>query len=534
MQDIIVGTPLAGRRQSNVQEIIGMFVNTLPIRNFPAPDKTFTGFLQEVREETLRVFENQDIRYEDIAARAAVHRDTSRNPLFDVVFLLENFEFAEIDIPGLQWANYDYEVNTAKFDLTLSARETTASLRFSFEYCTRLFKQETIERFIGYFKRLTHSIIEKPGAEIAALDILPEAEKKKICYDFNNTAVEYPGYPADSMIHRLFIEQAGKTPHRIAAIAVEHRQTTLHPVFVTYAALNEKSDSIARFLQAKGVQAGNFVGISLRRSNLMTAAIFGILKAGAAYIPIDPDYPEERIQYILIDSGARFLFTSCDLSSMCKSEPQRLPEISPQKKVGSESGFLSAGCTNAIAYMIYTSGTTGKPKGVLVEHRSLANLCSWHNRYFQVKESDIASQYAGIGFDAAVWEIFPYLLRGAALHIIGDETRLDIDKLGAYYDRHNITIGFLPTQVCRQFMRRENSSLRVLLTGGDKLQSFYKRRYVLYNNYGPTENTVVTTCFQVEEYEENIPIGKPIDNNRVYILGKDNFYIQPIGAAGEL
>ncbi|NIM12817.1 MAG: AMP-binding protein, partial [Candidatus Aminicenantes bacterium] len=189
-----------------------------------------------------------------------------------------------------------------------------------------------------------------------------------------------------------------------------------------------------------------------------------------------------------------------------------------------------------LCYVIYTSGTTGRPRGVGVNHPSLVNLCFWHNRYYNVKESDNAAKFAGIGFDASVWEIFPYLIKGASLHIISDDIKLDMEKLNDYYEKQNITIGFLPTQYCEQFisMERPNRSLRVLLTGGDRLRVFRKQRYELYNNYGPTENTVVTTACLVEDGSRTIPIGKPIDNNNVYILSKNSLQPQPRGAAGEL
>nr|NIM16117.1 AMP-binding protein [Candidatus Aminicenantes bacterium]NIM82888.1 AMP-binding protein [Candidatus Aminicenantes bacterium]NIN22264.1 AMP-binding protein [Candidatus Aminicenantes bacterium]NIN46032.1 AMP-binding protein [Candidatus Aminicenantes bacterium]NIN88868.1 AMP-binding protein [Candidatus Aminicenantes bacterium] len=192
--------------------------------------------------------------------------------------------------------------------------------------------------------------------------------------------------------------------------------------------------------------------------------------------------------------------------------------------------------SGSLAYIIYTSGTTGKPKGVMIGHRSVVNLCCWHNRVYEVTGRDQATLYASFGFDASVWEMFPYLVKGASLHIIGDDIKLDIRQLADYYKKHQVTISFLPTQFCQQFMveRRDIDSLRALLTGGDKLNGFIETRYRLYNNYGPTENTVVTTSYLVEAYKENIPIGKPTANTCVYIMNKDNMQLQPVGVAGEL
>ncbi|MEM5622378.1 AMP-binding protein, partial [Bacillus thuringiensis] len=189
--------------------------------------------------------------------------------------------------------------------------------------------------------------------------------------------------------------------------------------------------------------------------------------------------------------------------------------------------------SNDMAYIIYTSGSTGKPKGVVVEHQSVINLCFWHQEYFQVTEQDNSTQYAGFGFDASSWEILPYILKGATLHIIPHEIRLDMQRLNAYYEQNEISISFLPTPVCEQFIELENNSLRVLLTGGDQLRKYKKNGYRLFNNYGPTENTVVTTTGEISKVETNIPIGKPIANTKVYILDAQE-HLQPIGVIGEL
>jgi amino acid adenylation domain-containing protein len=195
---------------------------------------------------------------------------------------------------------------------------------------------------------------------------------------------------------------------------------------------------------------------------------------------------------------------------------------------------MSPAPATSLAYIIYTSGTTGKPKGVMMEHRSLVNLCWWHFRDFEITERDRATQYASFGFDASVWEIFPYLVRGASLYIIAEDMKFDIEAVNEYFEKYHITIAFLPTPFYEQFMRIENRSLRTLLTGGDKIRNFKRNNYRLYNNYGPTENTVVTTSFLVESWADNISIGRSIHNNRVYILDRENLQLQPVGVAGEL
>jgi amino acid adenylation domain-containing protein len=441
-----------------------------------------------------------------------------------------NMQGREIDIQGLKLifcSEYGRVEQTAKFDLTLMAYEVEQELLFTFEYRTTLFKRETIERFSRYFKKIVSGILQAPWRKISEIEIIPDDEKRQVLYEFNDTA---SGYPAAKTIHQCFEEQVARTPDHIAVAAFSTAHRT-YRTYMTYTQLNKKSDQLACLLMEKGVQPETIVGIMVERSIEMLIGIFGILKAGAAYLPIEPDSPEERIDYMLTDSGARVLLTNlpegrhlfnCQLLMIGEAQPA--PAISnPQP-------------ATSLAYVIYTSGSTGSPKGVMVAHGSLVNLCSWHNRYFRVTERDRAAQYANFVFDASVWEIFPYLVIGASVHILSTRVKLGMEELNKYYERNCITIAFLPTPVCEQFMVFDNRSLRLLLTGGDKLRTVSMKRgnYRLYNNYGPTENTVVTTSFPVDRGYENIPIGRPINNNCVYILSRDHFQVQPIGVPGEL
>jgi amino acid adenylation domain-containing protein len=519
-EDIIVGTPIAGRRHADLQKVIGMFINTLALRNFPSGEKPFQTFLKEVKEGVLEAFENQDYPFEDLVGQVAINRDVSRNPLFDVMFALQDFTGTGIEIPGLKLKPYEFKTHIAKFDVTLLGYEAGQTLIFTIEYSTRLFNPETIRRFIDYLLNLVRQVCSHPGIRISEIDMLTEEEKHRLVCEFNDTAAPYP---EDRTIHDLFEEQVEKTPDSVAVIGKGHgcMAAWLHGnISISFIELNEKADRLAYLLGEKGVLADDIVGIKATRSIEMIIGILGILKAGGAYLPIDPEYPQERINYMLKDSGAKLLITASNLE---------VPDFSLLPATGSRQPATS------LAYIIYTSGTTGQPKGVAVEHRSLVNLCSWHNRNFGVTSADRAAKYAGFGFDASVWEIFPYLVCGASLYIVEDEIKLDVDRLNEYFERHDITISFLPTQICEQFMGLESagSSLRILLTGGDKLRDFVKRDYCLVNNYGPTENTVVTTSFIVEESYANIPIGKPVSNNQVYILARGN-YLQPMGVPGEL
>ena len=250
-------------------------------------------------------------------------------------------------------------------------------------------------------------------------------------------------------------------------------------------------------------------------------------------MPIDPEYPAERVKFILNDSKVDILLIQghSQVKDDLKQEVINLNNEETYEAEGSNPEVHNR--PEDLAYVIYTSGSTGQPKGVMVEHRSLINLSKWHIDFYKVSRRDRSTKYAGFGFDASVWEVFPYLIVGATIHIIGNELKLDVRKLNEYYEKNRITISFLPTPICEQFIRLDNQSLRALLTGGDKLKHYETKKYHVINNYGPTENTVVATSFLIDKGYHNIPIGKPIDNVRIYILDK-YLNMQPIGVPGEL
>lgn len=416
-----------------------------------------------------------------------------------------------------------------RFDLIIQYHEEKLELR----YAPAFFAQEFILRLAAHLEHVVTAWLHTPRLALGQAELLA-AEERELLAKWNSTAVDYP---SATTVHQLFEEQAARGPQLTAVVCRGER--------LTYRELNERAERVARLLRHKGAEPGRIIGIMASPSLEMLVGVLAILKTGAAYLPIDPAYPADRIAYMLQDSGAL----------LCVTEP-RVPEeglngfageivcAASAAQVGTDawdSEVLQEAASSPrkqaqpedLAYVIYTSGSTGRPKGVMVEHRSLINLCCWHNKQFQVSEQDRAIKYAGFGFDASVWEIFPYLLAGAAIHLVPEELRLDAGELQRYVAEQDITIGFLPTQFCEQFMERELPSLRVLLTGGDKLKTFRKQSYTLYNCYGPTENTVVTTAYPVTELSHNIPIGYPVHNSQLYIVdafGKQ----QPIGIPGEL
>ncbi|HLP48669.1 MAG TPA: condensation domain-containing protein, partial [Candidatus Kapabacteria bacterium] len=410
-EDIVVGSPIAGRRHVDLEKIIGMFVNTLALRNYPSGEKKFSSFLEEVKENILISFENQDYQYEDLIEQVVIGRDTSRNPLFDAVFVLQNMDNVGVNIPGLKLSPYPLEDKTAKFDLSLIVVETREKLLFYFEYSTNLFKKETIDRFIAYFVNILQGVIENNEKKISDLEIITEEEKNQVLFEFNDTESIYP---KDKTIHQLFAEQASKAPDQITIIGpilhdIEMRSTS--PQQITYRQLNEQADKLVGLLMEKGVLSGSIVGMMTGRSIEMIVGILGILKSGGAYLPIDPEYPQERIYYMLADSGAQLLVTNNDKEDekVKKWEGDKifLESIihdSNHLKRRPRSGHSSFSIQPSnLAYIIYTSGTTGKPKGVLVEHKNVVRLLFNDRFQFDFNDQDVWSLFHSYNFDFSVW-----------------------------------------------------------------------------------------------------------------------------------
>lgn len=524
-EDIVVGSPVSGRNHADVERIVGMFVNTLTMRNSPLGDREFEDFLKEVKKNCLDAFANQDYQFEELVNKLKVKRDVSRSPIFDVIFSMQNIPEVILSLERKHFPFKPLEFNISKFELTLEARMKWKELEFEFEYCSDLFKESTIIRMAGHFKKLLESIASNQKSKLYELNMVSPEEKELLIKEVNNTHMEYP---CNRTFHSLFKEQVLKMPNNIA---VRFRDN-----YISYKQLDLASDNLARHLYKIGAGKGSIICIMLKPSIEMVIGMLGILKCGAAFLPIDFKYPSERISYMLEDSKAIVLITTNEFADIGGFKGKVI-KFEDCDNLGEDNytcmDIMDSSTGSSCAYVIYTSGSTGKPKGTLIKHSSLVNLCFWHNKVFKINENDRTTKYAGFGFDASVWEVFPYLLKGAALYIIDEDIKLDVYKLNEFFEDNSITVSFLPTQICEQFTYLENKSLRILLAGGDKLKAFKKQNYKLYNNYGPTENTVVTTFFPVEQEMYNIPIGKPISNTRVYILNKYN-QIQPLGIFGEL
>ncbi|MCP5046012.1 MAG: amino acid adenylation domain-containing protein, partial [bacterium] len=444
-RDIVVGTPVAGRNHADLQDVIGMFVNTLPLRNFPGDHQTVEHFLTGLKERTLTAFENQDYPFETLVERLQVNRDLTRHPLFDVMFEMQNMEKQDIHIPGLTMTPYPSRNNTTQFDLMLSAMETGEQLNIAFRYCTKLFKRETLSRFPPYFKKVLRLAVSGPHREISSIEIIEEEERRRVLHHFNNTRTPYS---KDKTIHRLFREQARRTPDRTAVI--------IRNTFVTYAKLNRQADLLANLLAEKGVQPGMIIAIMMERSIEMMIGLFGILRAGAAYLPIDSNYPGERVDFMLKDSGTGVILIHNDVlrfytpPAAAGGVPLSGGELAEVRLIDL-TGIIGINyppfeknhrnqLSTSPAYIIYTSGSTGKPKGVVIEHHSLVNRLQWMQNKYPLDEYDTILQKTTFTFDVSVWELFWWSVTGAKLSLTVPGGERDPGVMAATIERNRVTV----------------------------------------------------------------------------------------------
>jgi amino acid adenylation domain-containing protein/thioester reductase-like protein len=526
-EDIIVGTPLLGRPTLEAQDTIGMFVNTMPARNYPKPDKIFMDFLDEVRSNFLNIIDNQDYQLDTLIDKLNIKRASGHNPLFDVVFVYQTSQgIKEKKYGDLFVKPLEVHTGTAKFDLTLQAFEGDDMLRFDLEYRKCLFKDDTIQRMASHLVNILDEVTRSPRLSLKDIELVAPAERKTVLYDFNETALEYD---KNITIHEYFESVAARYAGNTAAVFGKNR--------LTYGRLNENANKLARALMAAGVKKGDFVAQLADKSVEMLAGLLAIMKTGACYVPIDPSYPADRIAFMLEDtSAAAVIGQKKNIDPLEYGGPKIA--IDDNSIYESASGGENIGRTSGprdLAYLIYTSGSTGKPKGVMIEHSSLVNLGACLINEFGLTAADRFTQYMSVCFDPSIGsEIFPALFTGGELHVIEPELRLLPVELNRYMEDNGITISIFPTQFYEQFAElTDNKSARYILCGGDKLKTFRRKNYTLVNAYGPTEYTVITTMYKVDRQLDNIPIGKGVSNTRMYVLDKNNKLL-PIGIPGEL
>lgn len=528
--DICIGSPIANRNRREIESLIGFFVNTLVLRNQIKGNLSFNEFLSQVRQVATSAYTHQDVPFEQVVEALQPERSLSYNPLFQVVFVLENFLLDTLELPDVTLTPQFVERGTSQFDLTLAVWDTKQGLIGSWEYNSDLFEPDTIARMTSHFQTLLAAIIANPHQPIGELPLLSQPERHQLIVEWNDT---YTPYPKSKCIHQLFEEQVEKTPN---AVAVVYEDESL-----TYQQLNERTNQLAQYLRSLGVKPEVLVGICIERSPLMLVGLLGILKAGGAYVPLDPAYPQERLAFMLADAQVSVLLTQKSLVTTLPPHQARVVCLDSATFSTIAENLPHTVTTDNLAYVIYTSGSTGRPKGVQIEHRGLLNLVFWHQQAFAVSSLDRVTQVAGVAFDACGWEIWPYLTAGASIHFPNDETRLYPEQLRDWLLSKAITISFLPTPMAEKILSLNwpaNAALRTLLTGGDQLHQYpsTSHPFEVVNNYGPTENTVVATSGTVPKRQQAyLPpaIGRAIANTQVYILDS---LLQPvpIGVTGEL
>ncbi|MFS0838324.1 amino acid adenylation domain-containing protein [Paenibacillus sp. 1P03SA] len=543
-EDIVVGSPVAGRPHPDLETMMGMFVNTLPMRNFPSADKSFSHFLKEVKDGALHAYENQDIPFEEVVERLQLRRDVSRNPLFDVMFVLQNTGMNQFRFNEVTFRPVEFEMAIAKFDLTLSVEEFPDRLGLSFEYAIKLFKRGTIEKLSRHFLNILEEVVRNPDVNLADIELLTEEERHTLISRFNDTKA---AFPENKTIHGWIEEQAAEDPDRIAVVFGENR--------LTYGELDERANRLARTLRAKGARPDGVVAILTERSAEMMIGLLAILKAGSAYLPVDPAHPRDRVGFMLNDSGARIVLTASKWAGQLPEGYEYIlldEEQSYHEDFSALSPEGAAGPGN-LAYVIYTSGTTGNPKGVMIEHRALVNRIHWMQKRYPIGRDDVILQKTPYSFDVSVWELFWWGTQGARVVFLtpgGEkEPRLIVEEIR----RSRVTtLHFVPSMLSvfldhiEQNRQEEDlDSLRYVFASGEALQAQHANRFdrligtpggvILANLYGPTEATIDVTYFDCPPGQllEQVPIGRPIDNTELFIVDAKH-RIQPVGVPGEL
>ncbi|MBD2339090.1 amino acid adenylation domain-containing protein [Calothrix sp. FACHB-156] len=559
--DILIGTPVANRSRREVEPLIGFFVNTLVLRNQITPHSSFGELLQQVQQTTLDAFAHQDVPFEQVVEALQPERNLSYSPLFQVMFALQNAPVGELELSGLKIAPLEMKTVTAKFDINLSMEEIDGKLKGTWEYNCDLFEAETITRMAGHFENLLNAIASSGAQPIAINDLplLTASEQHQILVEWNQTQAEFP---QDVCLHQLFEAQVQRAPNNIALIGDREE--------LTYAELNTRANQLAYYLQSLGVGADTLVGICVERSVEMVVGLLGILKAGGAYLPLDPEYPRERLAFMMQDAQIDMLLTQAHLlDSLPEQQAQIIcldrdwPAISscaqsplggssvahegnPQDRAATIPNLPSP---NNLAYVIYTSGSTGKPKGVMIPHCAIVNHMVWMQHTFPLTPDDKVLQKTPFSFDAAIWEFYAPLLAGAQLVMAQPGGHRDSNYLIEVINQHQITTLQLVPSLLRMLLDSGKfascKSLKRVFCGGEVLITELVQRCQsqinaqIYNLYGPTEATIDATycdCQAIlskEQHTHSIPIGRPIANTQIHILDQ-NLQPVPVGVPGEI
>lgn len=540
-EDIVVGSPIANRNWTETEKLIGFFVNTLVLRTNLSGNPIFLETLSRVREVTSGAYRHQDLPFAKLVEALQPERNLNHNPLFQVMFQLQNEAYQsqnslapELALPDLTLSQFWIAPQSTKFDLTWHLVEREAEILAVVEYSTALFDKDAIARMLNHFQRLLEGIVANPQARISELPILTDAERHQLLVEWNDTATDYP---LDKCIHQLFEEQVGRTPDRIAVVC--GRQS------LTYRELNQKANQLAHYLRRLGVKTETLVGICLERSLEMVVGLLGILKAGGAYVPLDPTYPQERLEFMLEDTGLEVLLAGDRRRKVI--ELDRDWEIIDRE---SRENLSSNVMPDNLAYVIYTSGSTGKPKGTMLAHRGLVNYLSWAVQAYRVSEGKGSPVQSSIGFDATITSLYTPLLVGRTVVLLPEQQEIEALSAAFSAKNHYSLVKLTPAHlsILSQLLPTEpdeepGDQTNAMIIGGEALLgnslSFwqaYMPNTRLINEYGPTETVVGCCVYEVPTQtllSGTVPIGRPIANTQLYILDR---YLQPVpvGVPGEL
>lgn len=531
-EDIVVGTPIAGRTRPELEPLIGDFVNMLAIRTSVAGDPSFRQLLQRVKEVALQAYDNQDLPFEKLVDEIEHGREMSRAPVFQSIFIFETAPPAPPAMQNLQIELLDFDPPTAKNDLILILADHQDGLKAKLEYRTGLFTQATVRRFLRHYQTLLQSIVAEPDQPITQLRILPDDEREQLLNTGNeNTSAE----TLDRCIHQLFEDQCQRTPH---AVAVQFQDAQL-----SYADLNNRGNQLAHYLQRLGVKREDRVGLCVNRSLDMMTGLLGIMKAGAAYVPLDPAYPAERLAFMLQDSGAHVLVTEAALLKSISATSAQLVCIDrewPQIAQESTQDLNTEVRPANLSYVIYTSGSTGRPKGVQLEHRNVANFLNSVRSLFRLSSSDIYLGVASMSFDASVMDFYLPLTAGAKLVIVDSDTPRDPPALAHVMRTSGVTAMHATPSVWRSLVETgwPGDQALTVFSGGEALpwelaKLLLPRCSKLWNLYGPTETAVYSAIHDVNGDDGTVLVGRPIQNTQIYVLDAQRQPV-PIGVPGEI
>ncbi len=551
-EDICVGTPLANRNRAEIEGLIGFFVNTLVMRTNLSGEPTFRELLARVRDTALNAYAHQDLPFESIVEALQPERDMSHNPLFQVMFILQNASVRAHELPGLTLSPIEAETGTATFDLTLSMVENEEGYDASVEYSTDLFDQATVRRLLEHFRVLLESIVTHPDQSIAELPILTEEERQQLLVEWNAAFLASPR--AGWTLQQLFEAQVERTPQNIALVWPGVEAQSPEPASLTYRELNQRANQLAYFLEKLGVGPDKPVGICVNRSPDMVVGVLGVLKAGGAYLPMDPTYPPERLSFMLEDSQVSVLLTQSQLVAGLPPHHAQTLCLDTEGALFSKEEASNPPCVtgpDSLAYLIYTSGSTGKPKGVLLRQRNIVNaFLAWEEAY-RLDSLSSHLQMANFAFDVFSGDLSRALCSGGKLVICPREYLLEAEKLYALMQQERVDCAEFVPAVLRnlaQYLektRQDLSFMRLLICGSDiwyvrEYQSFQKLcgpQTRLVNSFGLTEATIDSSFYENPALDlaqdRLVPIGRPFANTRLYVLD-GHLQPLPIGVPGEL